>query len=244
MSENGESPRCRGCGKGIDFIHADDCPTIGLKVVGGSSALFGDRVVRIEHTGLAPEGASRSSNADQAPFIGCVSCHEGVGSPHRPKCPRSVGDSPSLVLMSESTDVRRWPPIGPEKFMGGTQSQDGGIKDDELKLEYHLLPNRAIQEVVGVLMYGKEKYAENNWKLVPGFRIRYFNAAMRHLLDSLSQDFDPETGFHHYAHAVCCLLFSMSNDMEGTQFPYSTLRTAMEKGRRIREERNSKKTTR
>lgn len=42
--------------------------------------------------------------------------------------------------------------------------EQGGVKWDKGKLEWHLLPFGALVPVVRVLMYGKDKYGEENWK--------------------------------------------------------------------------------
>lgn len=117
-----------------------------------------------------------------------------------------------------------------------------GVKDDELKLKWHLLPWRPLEEVVGVLMYGAEKYGENNWRAVKGSHHRYFNAAIRHLTPLVrGQSHDPETGFHHLAHAICCLLFMLAPATEGREFDYNYLRRAIETARRLKAEREAGK---
>src|ERR1700688_3890743 len=42
-----------------------------------------------------------------------------------------------------------------------------GVKDDNGKLMYHLLPWRAIRGLVEVLSFGAKKYSPNGWKTVP-----------------------------------------------------------------------------
>lgn len=87
-------------------------------------------------------------------------------------------------------------------------SQELGKKHDGEKLEYHLIPAIPEELVVRVLMFGKKKYGEDNWKHVPNAKVRYWDAARRHLGKILQGEIlDPESGLPHAAHAICCLLF-------------------------------------
>lgn len=98
-----------------------------------------------------------------------------------------------------------------------------GIKFDDKKLQWDLLPLEPIQETVKVLMHGAEKYAPDNWKYVEPWDVRYYNAIKRHLDlwwlgyrmdgDECGQDKEQQiqekkkSGMHHLAHAICCLTF-------------------------------------
>lgn len=85
-----------------------------------------------------------------------------------------------------------------------------GMKHDNGKPRWDLLPWRPVTEVVKVLTFGAGKYGADNWQTVPNARNRYFAAAMRHLTAWESGErLDPESGYHHLAHAICCLLFLM-----------------------------------
>ena len=73
-----------------------------------------------------------------------------------------------------------------------------------------MLPVKQVEEVVKVLTVGAIKYEDDNWKRVPDARNRYFSASMRHMTAWWEGEIrDPETGYHHLAHAICCLLFLM-----------------------------------
>lgn len=86
-----------------------------------------------------------------------------------------------------------------------------GRKDDTGKHRFSLIPLSALQEVIAVLEYGAQKYGADNWKKVPDFDDRYFNAAMRHLIEHRRGTLiDPETDRAHLAHAICCLLFLLA----------------------------------
>ena len=88
-----------------------------------------------------------------------------------------------------------------------------GVKYDQEKLRWDLLPLKPIQEVVSVLTYGAGKYDDENWKKVDNQRSRYYAAAMRHITAWwLGEQQDPESKHHHLAHAICCLIFLMEGD--------------------------------
>jgi len=86
-----------------------------------------------------------------------------------------------------------------------------GVKYDDEKLDYTLLPKSALDEVVKVLMYGAKKYPEaNNWKKVSDARHRYNKAALRHTFSEVDGETkDPESKLYHLAHAVCSNLFAL-----------------------------------
>jgi hypothetical protein len=89
-----------------------------------------------------------------------------------------------------------------------------GVKYDESKLEYGLLPPLALEETVRVLTFGAQKYARNNWQKVPDSKRRYFDALERHVWAwKKGEQIDPESGIHHLAHAMCCLMFLYEHDI-------------------------------
>ncbi len=93
-----------------------------------------------------------------------------------------------------------------------------GVKDDVGKLDWFLLPLSALREVVRVLMFGADKYADSNWKFVDRPNRRYFSAALRHL--NAWQDgerVDAESGLSHLAHACACLIFLLWFEVVGNE---------------------------
>ncbi len=91
---------------------------------------------------------------------------------------------------------------------------EGGRKFDGSKLEYGLLPPLALKATVDVLTFGAQKYERDNWKLVPDSKRRYFDALQRHLWAwKENEKLDPESGKHHLAHAMCCLMFLYEHDI-------------------------------
>lgn len=86
-----------------------------------------------------------------------------------------------------------------------------GIKNDQGKPDWFLLPFEPVEEIVQVLTHGAKKYSPDNWKsVVEPSPERYFSAAMRHLAAwRKGEKRDPDSGFSHLAHAACCVLFLM-----------------------------------
>ena len=81
-----------------------------------------------------------------------------------------------------------------------------GIKNDMGKNRWDLLPMDIIDELVGVVTYGANKYDDNNWRKVDSER--YYAAMFRHIVAwRLGEEKDSESGCHHLAHAMCNLMF-------------------------------------
>jgi hypothetical protein len=81
-----------------------------------------------------------------------------------------------------------------------------GVKYDQDKLDWNLLPIEAVEGTLRVMMYGAKKYSPENWKYVD--RDRYYAAALRHLTAwKKGEKLDPETGESHLDHALSCLMF-------------------------------------
>ena len=92
------------------------------------------------------------------------------------------------------------------------KSTTGGIKFDDNKPDYSLIPPNALDDAVKVLTIGAKKYDRHNWKKLENIEDRYFAAAQRHLWAlKRGETFDDETGIHHGAHAICCMMFLVEN---------------------------------
>jgi lysine/ornithine N-monooxygenase len=92
-----------------------------------------------------------------------------------------------------------------------------GVKFDQEKPQWTLVPFKAFDHVVEVLTIGAKKYAPDNWKKVPNARQRYIDAAFRHMSAYAGgEKLDAETGKNHLAHAVCCLLFLLAFDLDSS----------------------------
>ena len=88
-----------------------------------------------------------------------------------------------------------------------------GTKDDGGKTLWRYMPWKSLRHVADVLAYGARRYAPDNWKKVEDGKMRYFDAAMRHLTDWKEDgplDSGPKgSGLRHLAHAACCCLFAL-----------------------------------
>ena len=86
-----------------------------------------------------------------------------------------------------------------------------GIKHDEKKPQWSLLPWETLEEVVQVMQYGALKYGIDNWKHVDP-PMRYWDAAMRHMIAFKEGEKLDESTLHHLAHAITSLLFLLWHD--------------------------------
>ena len=97
-----------------------------------------------------------------------------------------------------------------------TPNQAGGVKADQGKIDYtYLLKDLplSVEEVTKVLMYGAKKYTRSNYSLIESER--YEAAFFRHAMAYLQgEQLDPETGYHHLAHATCCLMFLIEREVK------------------------------
>ena len=92
--------------------------------------------------------------------------------------------------------------------------REGGRKYDSKKPQLYLLPPKTLYEVGKVLTFGAEKYDPHNWRKVDDLQNRYSSAAMRHILAHIDgEDLDEETGLSHLAHAICCLMFKLEDEL-------------------------------
>lgn len=89
-----------------------------------------------------------------------------------------------------------------------------GIKYDGEKPDMYLLPPLATLEVGKVLTYGANKYSPDNWRRLDSLQERYSSAALRHLLAHMAGEAnDEETDMSHLAHAICCLMFKLEDEL-------------------------------
>lgn len=90
-----------------------------------------------------------------------------------------------------------------------------GQKHDQSKPRHSILPSATLSHVIAVLEFGAGKYGVDNWQQVQNPRTRYYDACMRHIDSWWSGEInDIESGKHHLAHAICCLLFLMWFDFK------------------------------
>lgn len=85
-----------------------------------------------------------------------------------------------------------------------------GIKADDGKARWDLLPFDALDEVAIVLAYGAKKYAPRNWELGMAWG-RLLAACLRHLAQwAIGNEKDAESGLPHLSHAACCVLMLLA----------------------------------
>lgn len=85
---------------------------------------------------------------------------------------------------------------------------------DRGKLRWECLPWPAVEQVVGVLTFGANKYSAWSWPSTPDARRRYFASAIRHAVAWVKGErLDPESGLPHLAHLACNALFLLSFEL-------------------------------
>jgi len=93
-----------------------------------------------------------------------------------------------------------------------------GVKYDNDKPRWSLLPWDVVEQIVKVLTFGAKKYEDNNWKKVQQAEDRYESAMHRHLFAHKSGKWlDDESRLPHLAHAACCLIFWMWFELRKTR---------------------------
>lgn len=102
-----------------------------------------------------------------------------------------------------------------EKFMSGewrVEEEKVPTKHDEKKAPLAYLPFEAIEEVSKVFKYGADKYGNKNYLEKTGFQYsRLLSSLLRHLFAwARKEDFDPESGLSHLAHAACNVLMLLT----------------------------------
>lgn len=93
-----------------------------------------------------------------------------------------------------------------------------GTKHDDGKIPLDLWSPDALEETARVLAFGASKYEPYNW--AKGIKYnRVFAALLRHLWAFWRRERnDKETGLHHLAHAMCCLMFLLHYEMNRRRY--------------------------
>lgn len=91
-----------------------------------------------------------------------------------------------------------------------------GIKHDQGKLPYDVVPFECLDELCKILQYGIEKYGKpSGWQYVEHMEDRYFAALMRHLsAHRQGEKLDPESGHLHLSHALCNVVFLLWKELQ------------------------------
>lgn len=90
-----------------------------------------------------------------------------------------------------------------------------GVKHDDNKAAFALLPPYALQQTALVATYGAKKYADRNWE--KGIKYsRLLSALHRHVnAFERNENKDPESQYHHLAHAAWCCLALLETHVWG-----------------------------
>jgi hypothetical protein len=90
-----------------------------------------------------------------------------------------------------------------------------GVKYDQNKVRFDLLPAEFLFGTSEVLTYGAAKYGVRNWEKGMSWG-RVFAALMRHMWAWWrGEKLDPETKMPHLWHASCCLAFLIAYEARG-----------------------------
>lgn len=93
-----------------------------------------------------------------------------------------------------------------------------GVKHDEDKLRFDLIPVRPMELVAQVFTIGAKKYADRNWEKGMKFH-RIWGALLRHgFAWWRGEKYDPQDGQHHLASVAWCALALM--ELEETKPEY------------------------
>lgn len=91
-----------------------------------------------------------------------------------------------------------------------------GVRHNQNKTRWSLLPSEALEAVAEVLTFGAKKYAAHNWRKGLSWS-ETEDSAMRHLNKwKRGENIDPESGLHHLAHFTCNALFLLTMVLTGT----------------------------
>lgn len=90
-----------------------------------------------------------------------------------------------------------------------------GVKFDQGKTRYDLIPPEVEEAIGQVLTFGAAKYGQRNWELGMAWGRPY--AALRRHMGAWwgGEDTDPETGMSHLWHAACCIAFLVAFEARG-----------------------------
>ena len=97
------------------------------------------------------------------------------------------------------------------------EQKQKGLKYDDGKDRWDLLPLYPISQIVKVLTFGAKKYSDNSWQQVENGIDRYYSALMRHIFAWRSgEKNDSESGMPHLSHALTNLMFIVWIEMYGS----------------------------
>ena len=95
------------------------------------------------------------------------------------------------------------------------QIDGGGLRYNQDKLRWDLLPILPLNEVIGVFNYGATKYAPWNWYRGMKYNVSYQSGQRHRAAWWAGERNDPESGKHHLAHSIVNDLFNLTFELEG-----------------------------
>lgn len=103
-----------------------------------------------------------------------------------------------------------------ETLRKGDDPEKGGVKFDNGKTRFDLVPTEAVRAVADILTGGAAKYGDRNWEKGMDWS-RPYGAALRHLFSWWDgEDRDRDTGKSHLWHAATNLAFLIAYEARGT----------------------------
>jgi hypothetical protein len=114
----------------------------------------------------------------------------------------------STGYMGTDLEITYWIEKQGDAIQKAIAEQSTGMKYDNGKLLYSLIPPIATKALAEVLTFGANKYAPNSWQTVPDAERRYLDASMRHLEAYRSgKPIDTESKLPHLWHLLCNVAF-------------------------------------
>lgn len=119
-----------------------------------------------------------------------------------------------FLFCQECFDVKQFKSPLKQKIPNAAPLDKAGVRHDQDKLRWDLVPMHLLEGMVKVLMMGMKKYSAHNWRL--GLHTtRISNSLQRHLNAYLAgEELDPESGLSHVDHILCNALFLKGQAVE------------------------------
>lgn len=154
---------------------------------------------------LAPTQLQTESRTPECAPTDSGTSRDGAETP-RSGAPTAPARSNRFPTNQVAGNIKAPPPVTPVT---------GGVKLDQGKARWDLLPCDALDAVAEVLTFGANKYAARNWELGMDWG-RLQGALMRHVSAwAQGRDIDEESGKRHLAHAATCALMLLALTQRG-----------------------------
>lgn len=124
-----------------------------------------------------------------------------------------ITEDPTVIPVPDLSEPQATPDLSLKYPNLGTNILKEGVKYDEGKARYDLLPPDSLEELVKVFTIGAKKYEDRNWEKGMAWG-RVFAAMMRHAWAWWrGETLDPENGQHHLASVAWCAIVLLAYDM-------------------------------